>query len=165
MKKFISNLIGKLREKSKIRKGFSIEPDEVVIYGIYINRRGIAYNIITGKLSPKLDFNLRFCIKTTVFSDFGPSRPTRHKAIISKTPVGRFYSKVKFHGYFLEKIHEKNNSGYYQAEVLLDTKNYEGGLRIENGHIIFMTRDEDIMKNLNLCLDFSQEYYLSFVEL
>lgn len=165
MKKFISNLIDKLREKSKIREGFSIETDEVVIYGVYINRRGIAYNVITGKLNPKLDFNLRFCIKTTVFSDFGPSRPTRHKLIISKTPVGRFYSKVKFHDYFLEKIHEKNNSGYYQAEVLLDTKNYESGMRIENGHIIFMTRDEGIMKNLNLCLDFSQEYYLSFVEL
>ena len=165
MKKFISNLIDKLKEKSKIREGFSIETDEVVIYGVYINRRGIAYNVINGKLSPKLDFNLRFCIKTTVFSDFGPSRPTRHKVIISKTPVGRFYSKVKFQGYFLEKIHEKNSSAYYQAEVLADTKNYESGLRIENGHIIFITRDEDIMKNLNLCLDFSQEYYLSFVEL
>lgn len=162
---FISDLIGRVRKELTIRKELSIEPDEVTIYGVYINRVGMAYNVITGKLNPKLDFNLRFCINSSVFSDFKPTRPVRHKIIISKKPVGEFYSKVCFKDYSLSKIRSSDKSEYYEIKASLSTKDYESGILIKTGHILFLTRKEDILRKLNFCLDFSQEYYISFVEL
>lgn len=162
---FISNWIGKIKKELTIRKEFEAKLDEVVIYGVYINRMGIAYNVITGKLNPKLDFNLRFCIKTNVFSDFKPNRPVRHKIIISKEPVGEFYSKVKFSDHSLNKIKSSDGSELYEIKASAATKNYESGMLIESGHILFLTRKSEVLRQLNYCLDFSQEYYISFVEL
>lgn len=162
---FISNWIGKIKKELTIRKEFEAKLDEVVIYGVYINRMGIAYNVITGKLNPKLDFNLRFCINTDVFSDFKPNRPVRHKIIISKNPVGEFYSKVNFSDHSIDKIKSSDGSELYEIKALVATKKYESGMLIKSGHILFLTRKSEVLRQLNYCLDFSQEYYISFVEL
>lgn len=161
VQKSVLNLTNKL---NKFRRKFSIKSDEIIIYGVYINLVCGNYRVITESSRTKLDIDLRFWVKQNSFEKFNLG-PNRYKLIISKTPVGNNFSKVNFAEYALNKNYTEKGSSYFTIQANISTNEYEEGMLVQGGSIIFITKEERLVRNINASIDFSRVYYISFVEL